>query len=116
MQVGVSSDAQRLDAPEINRTGAPVGTVHRVTLVEEKLRKIRAVLPRDTGNDCRFFHLEHTPNANPLGEIIEPGRDADLAGLFRPITSANCSILRFKESLPGSIISPRGFAFGVCSR
>lgn len=50
MQVGVLLDAQLVDAPEIDRAGAAVGTINSVALVEQQLRQIGAVLAGDAGD------------------------------------------------------------------
>jgi hypothetical protein len=47
-------DAEFLDPPEIYRARAAVGAVDGVTLGQEQLGKVRAVLPSDPSDDCRF--------------------------------------------------------------
>ncbi len=63
---------QVLDAPEIRRRGTSHHADHAVTLVEEELGKIRAVLPSDAGNQCSFLHAirmrwRHAPSTSNSG-------------------------------------------------
>jgi hypothetical protein len=53
-------DAQLFDAPEVDRAGAAVSAVHGVTLIEQQLRQVSAVLACYPGDDCFllcFFHI-----------------------------------------------------------
>ena len=54
-----------LDPPEIDRTGAAVGAIHGVALVEQQLRQIGAVLTGDTSNNRNThfsFPFQSLPN------------------------------------------------------
>ena len=52
MQVRVVKNPEFLDPPEIDGTGAAVGAIHGVALVEQQLRQIGTVLASNTSNDC----------------------------------------------------------------
>ncbi len=58
IQIRAVLDAQLFDSPEVDRTGAAVGAVHGVALVEQELRQIGTIL---TGNTCNYSnHLNFT--------------------------------------------------------
>ena len=49
MEARMVENAEFLEAPEINRTGAPISTVDLVTLLEKEFGEVGAVL---TGDPC----------------------------------------------------------------
>lgn len=54
MQIGVVLDAQFFNPPEVDGTGAAVGAVDGVALVEQELGEVGTVLASDAGDDCSF--------------------------------------------------------------
>ena len=55
LQLRMRIEAQLLDAPEINRAGAAIGSDHMVAFLQQELRQVSAILTGDARNN-RFFH------------------------------------------------------------
>jgi hypothetical protein len=58
---GMRVFVQMIDAIGIDRRGAPLNAVHFVTLAEQQLRKVSAILPSDAGNQCSFLIQQWRP-------------------------------------------------------
>ena len=53
------SDAQFVEAPEIDRAGSTIGAIYGVALLKQKLREVGAVLPGDARYDCTVSVIRH---------------------------------------------------------
>jgi hypothetical protein len=60
MKVRIVFDPQFGQPPEIDRTRSAMRAVDLVALAEEQLGKIRAILPSDARNDCRFHFFSQS--------------------------------------------------------
>ncbi|MNT22099.1 hypothetical protein D3C72_1574710 [compost metagenome] len=56
MKLRMVLDAERLDAPEVHRTGSAEGSVDGVSLAQQQLGQVRPVLSGNASDDSTFFH------------------------------------------------------------